>query len=83
MGAWIAPVARFISQSEEDGTLGILSAAVLPDAACGTFHGPGMSMMATRGPATAYPLESRYDNADTRGLLWEKSCEAVGVEWSL
>jgi NAD(P)-dependent dehydrogenase (short-subunit alcohol dehydrogenase family) len=76
-------LARFLSQSEEDGALGILSCAVLPEAVCGEFYGPGLGMMASKGSAKAYQLEAQYDNPETRELLWEKSCEAVGVSFSV
>ena len=71
-------IARLVSQSEEDGTLGILSCAVLPSAKSGEFYGPGMGMMASKGRAKAYPLESKYDNAATRTLIWEKVAQPLG-----
>jgi NAD(P)-dependent dehydrogenase (short-subunit alcohol dehydrogenase family) len=76
-------LARFISQSEEDGALGLLSCAVLPDAKCGEFYGPGMGMMASKGQAKAYALEATYDNDETRALIWEKSCAAIGDSFDL
>jgi len=83
MASWTSIMARFVSQSEEDGTLGILSAAVLPDAKCGEFYGPGMGMMASKGEAKAYTMEKKYDNADVRDLLWDKSCAAIGVDFEI
>ena len=41
MAGWNSFFARFTSQSEEDGTLGILSCAVLEEAQSGQFYGPG------------------------------------------
>lgn len=76
-------LARFVSQSEEDGTLGLLSCAVLPTAKSGEFYGPGMGMMASKGRAKAYPLEAKYDNAATRTLIWEKSCAAIGASFDI
>ena len=82
--AWGASlIARFVSQSEEDGTLGILSAAVLPNVQSGMFYGPGMGMMASKGKAKPYPLEKQYDNPETIKLIWEKSCEAIGEEFNI
>jgi len=78
MASWNAVLARFLSQSEEDGTLGLLSCAVLPEAQSGEFWGPGMGMTSSKGEATAYALEPQYDNPETRALLWEKSCAAIG-----
>ena len=81
MGSWGSVIAKFVSQSEEDGTLGILSCAVLPEAKCGEFYGPGLGMMASKGEAKADAMEPKYDNPETRNMLWEKSCEAIGSEF--
>ena len=77
-------VARLFSQSEEDGTLGILSCAVLPNVECGEFYGPGMGMVgASKGDAFASSLEKQYDNPQQRDLLWNKSCEAIGESFEI
>ena len=77
-------VARLFSQSEEDGTLGILSCAVLPNVECGEFYGPGMGMVgASKGDAFASSLEKQYDNPQQRDLLWNKSCEAIGDSFEI
>lgn len=68
-------------QSMEDGTMGILACMCLPDAQSGMFYGPGSGVMATKGKALPFALESFYDNSATRDLLWEKSCEAIGKEF--
>ena len=83
MGSWASIFARFVSQTEEDGTLGILSCAVLPDVQSGMFYGPGMGMMASKGPAKAYSLEKQYDNPQTCALIWEKSCMAIGKSFDI
>lgn len=73
-----------MSQSAQDGALGILSAMCLPEAKSGQFWGPGSGILtAMRGPAVAFELEPFYDNEATRSLLWDKSCAAVGRSWSL
>jgi len=66
------------SQTSEDGAMGLLSCMCLADATSGQFYGPGSGAMAMRGKAEPFDLESYYDNADTRGLLWTKSEEAIG-----
>jgi NAD(P)-dependent dehydrogenase (short-subunit alcohol dehydrogenase family) len=76
-------LAKFISQSPEDGTLGILSCAVLPEAKSGEFWGPGSGMMASKGEAKPFALEKQYDNPTTRELIWSKSCEAIGKAFEL
>ena len=81
MAAWNAIIARFVSQSEEDGTLGLLSCTVLPDAQSGEFYGPGSGMMASKGKVKAFAMEKKYDNPEIRSLLWDKSCEAIGKEF--
>jgi len=72
-----------MSQSAEDGCMGLLSCMCRADAKSGQFYGPGSGMMAARGPAVPFELESFYDNEKTRTLLWERSTEAVGGEFSI
>ena len=75
--------ARFLSQSPEDGTLGILSCALSPEVRCGEFYGPGRGITATKGEARPFALEPQYDNEATRALLWDKSCEAIGQRFKI
>jgi NAD(P)-dependent dehydrogenase (short-subunit alcohol dehydrogenase family) len=70
-----------MSQSAEDGAMGIISCMSKADARSGQFYGPGSGMMATSGPAVAFDLEGYYDNEPTRELLWERSCAAIGREF--
>lgn len=72
-----SPVMR-LAQSMEDGAMGILSCLCLPGVPSGTFYGPGLSVLAFRGPARPFALEPFYDNPTTRELLWSASCRAVG-----
>ena len=67
-----------LSQTPEDGAMGILSCMCLPNATSGQFYGPGSGSTAMKGKAEPFALESFYDNAETRDLLWSKSEEAVG-----
>ena len=83
LASWNSMFARLASQHEQDGALGILSCTVLPDAQCGTFYGPGLGMMASKGEAKPYALEPQYDNTETRDLIWTKSCEAIGEAFDL
>ena len=66
------------SQSPEDGAMGILSCLCLPNVTSGQFYGPGSGSNAMKGKAEPFALESFYDNAETRDLLWSKSEEATG-----
>ena len=83
MAGWTSHFVKLTSQSAEDGALGLLSCASLPDAQSGLFYGPGSSVAALRGPARAFPFESQYDNPQTRALLWEKSCIATGEAFEM
>ncbi len=83
MSAGSSFLAKFISQSPEDGTLGILSCAVLPEAKSGEFWGPGSGMMASKGEAKPFGMEKQYDNATTKDMIWSKSCEAIGKDFTI
>lgn len=80
MGKWFTKQLMKLGQSREDGALGILTCIAHPDAQSGQFFGPGMGGMFTalKGPAVGYPLETSYDNPQTRELLWSQSCAAIG-----
>ena len=81
MGQWFTGKFMRMSQSMEDGAMGILSCMCLTDAKSGQFYGPGSSSFAMKGEAKAFSLESFYDNDATRELLWKKSCEAIGKDF--
>jgi NAD(P)-dependent dehydrogenase (short-subunit alcohol dehydrogenase family) len=83
MSGFATKMAARMSQSAEDGAMGILSCMCLEDAESGQFYGPGSGMTAMRGKAEPFALESYYDNADTRELLWSKSEEAIGTTFDL
>jgi NAD(P)-dependent dehydrogenase (short-subunit alcohol dehydrogenase family) len=71
------------SQTPEDGAMGILSCMCLPEATSGQFYGPGLASYASKGRARPFALEGFYDNAETRELLWTKSCEAIREDFPL
>ena len=72
-----------MSQSAEDGALGLISCMCHPDAKSGQFWGPGRALTAMRGPAVAFELEDFYDNEQTRTLLWDLSCKAIGHDFEI
>lgn len=72
-----------LGQTPEDGAMGILSCMCLLDAKSGQFYGPGSGMLAPKGKAEPFDLESFYDNPETRELLWKKSEEAIGMEFTI
>jgi len=78
MGSLFTNAMMRFSQSAEDGSMGILSCMCLPDATSGQFYGPGTGSAAIKGEAKPFALESFYDNAATRDLLWTKSEAAIG-----
>jgi hypothetical protein len=40
-------------------------------------------MTASKGEARAYALEPQYDNPETRDLLWDTSCAAIGEAFEI
>ncbi len=83
MGSWFTGLFMKSGQSQEDGAIGIIKCMADPEARSGDFIGPGSTRMAMKGPVAAFPLEPFYDNAETRELLWTKSCEAIGEEFDI
>lgn len=70
-------------QSQEDGTLGILSAACLPNVDPDTLWGPAKS--AQTGPAVAEPIPGDYwfqsRLASQTEMLWAESLKATGAKF--
>ena len=85
MGEWFTKQLMKMGQSREDGALGILTCIAHPNARSGQFFGPGMGGMFTalKGAAKGYPLETSYDNPETREILWANSCVAIGEEFNI
>jgi hypothetical protein len=83
MGKLFTNILMKTAQSGEDGALGILNCIASPNVESGQFFGPGMGGMFTaiKGPARGFSLEPSYDNPQTRELLWNLSCEAIGEEF--
>ena len=65
----------------EDGAIGIIKCIADPDAMSGDFYGPGSGKMDMKGPVVKFDLEELYDNRETKDLLWNKSCEAIGQDF--
>lgn len=83
MGGFFTDIMMRLGQSQEDGAMGILSCMCLLGARSGQFYGPGKGSVALKGPAKPFALESFYDNPTTRTLLWEKSEEAIGTDFTI
>ena len=83
MGRFFTNLFMRMAQSQEDGSLGILSCMCLPEAQSGDFYGPGSGNFSLKGAAIRFDLEPFYDNDDVRELLWSKSCEAIGRSFAV
>lgn len=83
MGRWFTNIFMKMSQSAEDGAMGLIACMCHSDAKSGQFWGPGAGMMAARGPAIPFELEDFYDNEQTRTLLWDLSCKAIDREFEI
>ena len=73
LGRWFTGQFMKLGQSQADGALGILRGIADPSIDSGTFIGP----KGIKGPATTFKLEAKYDNSETREIIWKKSCEAI------
>ncbi len=82
-GGWFMTQMMKMSQSQEDGALGIIVCIADPAVQSGDFIGPGAGKMAVKGPVTIFSLEPFYDNRETKDILWNKSCEAIGDKFDL
>ncbi|MFT7647870.1 MAG: NAD(P)-dependent dehydrogenase (short-subunit alcohol dehydrogenase family) [Candidatus Poriferisodalaceae bacterium] len=83
MGSRFTGMFMRFSQTPEDGAMGLLSCMCLTEAESGQFYGPGSGAFAIKGKAEPFALESFYDNAETRDLLWRKSEEAIGSKFTV
>lgn len=69
-----------VSQSAEDGTMGILRCCCDPAAKSGDYYGP--SGMGLAGPADLMPVDERADEA-VKTMLWSESEKAIGMKFSM
>jgi len=73
---------KFIVQSAEDGTMGLLTGMMAPDAKSGVLYGPlGKGSMA--GPAVPNPPKPYETDPEAIKMLWETSEESTGVKFEL
>ena len=68
-------------QTGEDGAIGIIKCMADKNVNGGDFVGPGAGKFAIKGPVVTFALEAFYDNRETKDLLWQKSCEAIGEDF--
>jgi NAD(P)-dependent dehydrogenase (short-subunit alcohol dehydrogenase family) len=81
MGSWMTSQFMKGGQSMEDGAIGIIKCMADSDVKSGQFYGPGKGKMDGKGPVIKFDLEDFYDNKETKYLLWNKSCEAIGEDF--
>ena len=78
MGSWITSQMMKAGQTMEDGAIGIIKCMTDKNANSGEFYGPGKGKMDGKGPVIKFNLEEFYNNKETKDLLWNKSCDAIG-----
>lgn len=78
MGGSLANIV--VSQSAEDGALGIFKCSVDPSVKSGEFYGP--SGMGMAGDAVLLPNEP-LASPESRALLWEQSEQSTGFKFTL
>ena len=81
MGAWMTSQFMKSGQTMEDGAIGIIKCMSDSNAKSGEFYGPGKGKMDGKGPVVKFELEDFYDNKESKDLLWNKSCEAIGEDF--
>jgi NAD(P)-dependent dehydrogenase (short-subunit alcohol dehydrogenase family) len=72
---------KFISQDAASGALPTLRAATEPDAAQGSYYGPGRRFEMV-GPPVLVPVPKAAQDEAARRRLWEVSEELTGVHWT-
>ena len=81
MGSFMTGKMMGGGQTMEDGAIGIIKCIANAEAMSGDFYGPGSGKMDMKGPVVKFDLEELYDNRETKDLLWNKSCEAIGQDF--
>ncbi len=81
MNPWFTALMMKSGQTQEDGAVGIIKCMADKKVNSGDFIGPGAGKFSFKGPVVTFFLESFYDNKETRDLLWQKSCEAIGEDF--
>lgn len=77
-------VMKFIIQSGEDGTMGLLTGMMVPDAKSGVLYGPlGSGRGTLIGPAVPNPPQPHENDPNAMAMLWEVSEETTGVKFEI
>lgn len=73
---------RFFFQSAEDGTMGLLTGMLAPDAESGVLYGPTRSS-GMSGPAVPNPPKEYEHDPEAMTMLWETSEATTGVKFNV
>ena len=68
-------------QSAEDGTMGLLTGMMVPDAKSGTLYGPAKSGM--NGLAVPNPPKKYETDPEAIKMLWETSEATTGIKFDV
>jgi len=77
-GGWL----MCMSQTAEEGTMGVLRCSLDPEAVPGGFYGPG-GMMGLKGLPQHLTVHAWVNTAANKDLLWTASVKAVGADFPL
>ena len=73
---------RTVFQSAEDGTMGLLTGMMVPDAQSGVLYGP-LRMGSMNGPAVPNPPKPYENDSEAMKMLWETSEATTGVTFDI
>eukprot|EP00049_Salpingoeca_infusionum_P017864 m.354698 g.354698 ORF g.354698 m.354698 type:complete len:346 (+) comp17083_c0_seq1:238-1275(+) len=82
MGHFTTSMLMRMSQSAEDGTMGLLRAAFDPNAKSADFYGPP-GKYGFKGQADNIPPEPLCTDQNSKSMLWEVSCTACDVDFTI
>lgn len=72
---------KYMMQSPEDGTMGLLVGMMVPDAKSGLLYGPAKNGMS--GPAVPNPPKNYETDPAAMKMMWETSEETTGVKFDI
>ena len=72
---------KYMAQSAEDGSVGLIKCMMDPEAKSGTLYGPKDSGM--KGPAVPNPPKPFENDPEAIAMLWRTSEAATGVQFDV
>lgn len=73
---------KFMMQSAEDGTMGLLTGMMVPDAKSGVLYGP-LGKGSFNGPAVPNPPKPYENDPKAMAMLWETSEATTGIKFEI